>query len=527
MSTTTTTTTTTTMAPEAKAIAGAFDSSFRFRRAEQKLVPVGQPTSDSLDSPIPIPRRFAPQLVETTRRSRRDGDTGLRQADRTDATPYARHGYSGLRSHVRRRNAKNVHAETVAAASNKTDDEVETEAHDAVLDVFLNSRPRGGGAAHFHLHGDDDTAWESQLSFGPGLGDEPRRTATDMGRGRWHGAQEDAERERPASVERGVESEPECAQPGWTSAHKERRVTECPAQVSVAGNDTPLVAPKPRAPFREKPAAIDVTAEKGLDPELEVMRRAASPPLLGEDLVFPRCESPEMCRLTTDLPFSQRATEEKRRDPTQKCGLWGGYCFNREEETSPVVDANKLTPPGNSGLWPGRSSGPRIGAPSPPPTPRGMWASPRSPRPPSQGPNRFQHIPVQRVEPPTVKPSLSPEEKERHIEAEFTDGFVTQLYNYLSLGYPVTARAFDEELATMSGVTVEELRARDEEVMRRGHVCDTEVEQCPAEKQCPRWRALKEYVKEWARGQEDLDRSRNGVVGLGVGVWGGGGSWRP
>lgn len=507
---TTTTTTTTTMATEAKTITTAFDHSFRLRGAEQKLAPPEQPTLDLPDDAIQAPRRLAPQLVETTRRSRRDGDTGLRQADRTDATPYARRGYSGLRSRVRRRNARNVRATVGGAASSKGKEEAETKTHDAALDVFPNSRPREGGAAHFYFHSDDDTASESCLSFG-----EPRRRSTDMG---WrHGAQEDRVREGPASVpvvERDAESEPECALPKWTVADKKRRVTKCPAQVTIAVNDAPLLAPKPRAPFRAKPAAINTAADKGADPEFEVMRRAASPPLLGDGLVFPRCESPETCRLTTDLPYTQRAAEEKRRDPTQKCGLWGGYCFNKEE-ASPVVDANKLTPPGNSGLWPGRGSGPRMDAPSPPPTP------------PSQGLNPFQSVSMQRVEPPAAKPPPSPEEKERQIEAEFTDGFVTQLYNYLSLGYPVTARAFDEELSAMSGVAVEELRARDEEIMRRGHVCDTEIERCPAERQCPRWRALRDYVKEWARGQEDLERGRNGVAGMGVGVWGGRGSWRP
>lgn len=508
---TTTTTTTTTMATETKTIATAFDRSFRLRGAEQKPVPIELPILDVPDDLTRAPRRFAPQLVETTRRSRRDGDAGLRQADRTDAIPYARRGYSGLRSRMRRRNARNLRA-----ASNKGRQGTEAKVHDAALDVFPNSQPREGDAAHFYFYSDDDTASESCLSFHPALGEETRRRSTDM---EWlHVLQDSAEREDPASVlvvERDVESEPECALPKWTAADKKRRVTKCPAQVTIAVNDAPLLAPKPRARFREKPAAINTTAGEGVDPEFEVMRRAASPPLLGDGLVFPRCESPETCRLTTDLPFTQRAAEEKRRDPTQKCGLWGGYCFKKEEKASPVVDANKLTPPGNSGLWGGKASGPRNDAPTPPPTP------------PSQGLNPFQNVLVQRVEPPAAKPAPSPEEKERRIEAEFTDGFVTQLYNYLSLGYPVTARAFDEELSAMSGATVEELRAEDEEVMRRGHVCDTEVERCPAERQCPRWRALREYVKEWARGQEDLETGRKGVVGLGVGIWGGRGSWRP
>lgn len=540
MSTTTTITTTTTMASEVKRISG-FDRTLRLLGVEQKLAPLEPNTNTTTTTttntlntpatPVRAPRRLEPQLVETTRRSRRDGDSGLRPADRTDATPYTRHGYSDLWSRMRRRNARNLRTparDTVRSGQGKGG--AKKKACDAALDIFPNSRPRTGGAAHFYFLSDDDTASESQLSFGPGLDNEVRRRSTDMSWWQGPSSQDGIQSEGPAvpAVDaRDVESEPECPVPRRTPADAKRRLTETHVQVSTS--NVLLLAPKPRAPFREKPAAINTAAEKAVDPEFEVMRRAASPPLLGGDLVFPRCESPETCRLTTDVPFAQCALEARKRDPTQKCGLWGGYCFKVKEEAPSVVDANKLTPPGHAGLWPGRgSTGPQAHAdvPSPPPTPRGMWAALRTPTPPSQGLNPFQNIPVP-MEPPAepAKTPLTPEEKERRVEAEFTDAFVTQVYNYLSLGYPVTARDFDDELSASSGISVEELRSQDEEVMRRGHVCDFEVEKCPAERQCPRWRALKEYVKGWARGQENLDVGRK--WGAGVGVWGARGSWRP
>ena len=48
------------------------------------------------------------------------------------------------------------------------------------------------------------------------------------------------------------------------------------------------------------------------------------------------------------------------------------------------------------------------------------------------------------------------------IEEDFGDDFITQVYNYLSLGYPSIARMFDEELSTISKIPVSELRQDDQ-----------------------------------------------------------------
>ncbi|KAJ9652312.1 hypothetical protein H2201_009228, partial [Coniosporium apollinis] len=56
------------------------------------------------------------------------------------------------------------------------------------------------------------------------------------------------------------------------------------------------------------------------------------------------------------------------------------------------------------------------------------------------------------------------------IDEEFDDGFITQVYNYLSLGYPSLARKFDEELSRISGTSITELRQDDALANARGYI---------------------------------------------------------
>jgi hypothetical protein len=92
---------------------------------------------------------------------------------------------------------------------------------------------------------------------------------------------------------------------------------------------------------------------------------------------------------------------------------------------------------------------------------------------------------------------------EQTIEEDFGDDFVTQVYNYLSLGYPSMARPFDEELSKISHISISELRHDDHLASSRGYIRlgkdgnlkDTEI----TEETCMRWRALRVYIQEWAR----------------------------
>ncbi|KAJ8105665.1 hypothetical protein ONZ43_g7335 [Nemania bipapillata] len=138
-------------------------------------------------------------------------------------------------------------------------------------------------------------------------------------------------------------------------------------------------------------------------------------------------------------------------------------------------------------------------------------------------------------------------EREEAILAEFDDAFVTQVYNYLSLGYAATARAFDDELSKISGICVEELRKDDNVKVGKGFMRQMEIspsrgntdsssssssasssgdEQMVPDQPLengkrprhkpPRWRALKLYIREWARQHPSF----NGDDDSGPPAWG-------
>jgi hypothetical protein len=96
-------------------------------------------------------------------------------------------------------------------------------------------------------------------------------------------------------------------------------------------------------------------------------------------------------------------------------------------------------------------------------------------------------------------------ERDEKIASEFDDEFITQVYNYLSLGYPAMARSFDEELSKISRVTVEDLCRDDEKQMAKGHMLEMDLNDTLENGRCPRWKALKTYITEWARQHPDLD----------------------
>lgn len=98
-------------------------------------------------------------------------------------------------------------------------------------------------------------------------------------------------------------------------------------------------------------------------------------------------------------------------------------------------------------------------------------------------------------------------ERDEKIAAEFDDAFVTQVFNYLSLGYPSMARGFDEELGKISSVAIDELTSYDAAAAGvKGYLLEASADvTIPDEERCPRWRALKTYIYEWARQHPDLD----------------------
>jgi hypothetical protein len=85
---------------------------------------------------------------------------------------------------------------------------------------------------------------------------------------------------------------------------------------------------------------------------------------------------------------------------------------------------------------------------------------------------------------------------------EFDDAFVTQMYNYLSLGYPCVARYYDHELSKVSGIPVSDLRRDDLHTDAKGYVGVTKGSATSGDIEgsvCMRWKALRIYIHQWAR----------------------------
>jgi hypothetical protein len=105
----------------------------------------------------------------------------------------------------------------------------------------------------------------------------------------------------------------------------------------------------------------------------------------------------------------------------------------------------------------------------------------------------------------SLQKNVSPNPRKPTLD-EFDDGFVTQIYNYLSLGYPCLARYYDRELSRISGISIEHLRQDDLQTDAKGYVvASTNASQLS----CMRWKALRLYIHEWARQQPSMEDETN------------------
>jgi hypothetical protein len=282
------------------------------------------------------------------------------------------------------------------------------------------------------------------------------------------------------------------------------------------------------SPFGNPAGFLDAATAKKFanerrDPELERQRREARPPMLGKDIQFPRCQSPEPSRFDPTQGCDAVRTamcylsEQSKAASETGESLWCGQGNGRQTSTTPSLwsNANSRTS-STTGLWGGFCVSVEDKSPRGPTgllTPHHERPNPMSPCP----------TPAMSLLPPTP-PASSPgyftfsgttfaatdfsniDEKlalEQTIEEDFGDDFVTQVYNYLSLGYPSMAWPFDEELSKISHIPVSELRQDDHIASSRGYIRlgkdgnlkDTEI----TEETCMRWRALRVYIQEWAR----------------------------
>lgn len=286
------------------------------------------------------------------------------------------------------------------------------------------------------------------------------------------------------------------------------------------------------------------------DPSLERLRnmhhvnRRQSPPMLGDDLVFRRCPSPKHTKLEPDHLWDlERGTraDDPNRDHTEENGLWRGYCYNADQSSQLAgFDRPQMIQTPQPLLIPGD---PFARAFSMSDVNAALIHDKEEPMPRlhihsaystiSQEKKRRQekkgiHM-LQGLDERLAKEKAAIDLDER-IAAEFDDHFVTQVYNYLSLGYPAMARAYDGELAKISKMPVEALEKDDDAIMdslwgidsgetdgdkpepvkkvkATGHIMldSEEHDGVSEEDRCPRWKALKKYIFEWARQHPDLD----------------------
>ncbi|KAI9819459.1 MAG: hypothetical protein M1827_006907 [Pycnora praestabilis] len=232
---------------------------------------------------------------------------------------------------------------------------------------------------------------------------------------------------------------------------------------------------------------------------LDQMRSAASPPMLGSDIKFPSCQSPKQTRLDVHQ-YPSPLEDVDRRSKEDHSGLWAGN-----------ADRNRYDD--NGGLWMGLCVPDEKAKPSARNTPTGLL-TPAVERDDPFGSLSRPTLPDSYDLPPSppksehasftkLKGIDSVLIVEAEIDREFSDEFVTQVYNFLSIGYPSLARKFDMELSKISRVPIEELRADDKLVNAKGFVGLDEGNGVDVEGvkngKCGRWKALKAYVREWAR----------------------------
>ncbi|KAF1989611.1 hypothetical protein K402DRAFT_401725 [Aulographum hederae CBS 113979] len=272
---------------------------------------------------------------------------------------------------------------------------------------------------------------------------------------------------------------------------------------------------------------------------LKQMQEGARPPMLGGEIEFPRCPSPEPARFDvtqgSDIVRQNMCylTQQTQVEPCDEEGLWHGPKDDEHKPNQrPSLWSTKgsSTPPGG-GLWGGFCKEGMHGM-TPPRGPTGLMT------PAVEGENPFESHNIDAVTqsqnqthllPPSPPPSNSGisslDEKlelERSLEEEFDDSFVTQVYNYLSLGYPSMARQFDDELSKISKVEIKELRQDDQLSTARGYIRlgdeENGKEMGISEQHCARWKALRLYVREWGRQQPRMAPAPSHQAGFGVTV---------
>ncbi|KAL6234285.1 hypothetical protein BDW75DRAFT_168795 [Aspergillus navahoensis] len=222
-----------------------------------------------------------------------------------------------------------------------------------------------------------------------------------------------------------------------------------------------------------------------INSSLTRLRQAASPPMLGGDLIFPQsltpkttiCERPNgVYEVHPDFPSLSGLWSASPRSSAQYDigGLWNGTCKLDGHPTHGVEILSR-------GLVTPRRNVEDDGSGDLDESSKASDLSYRNPQ-------------------YAMRSSRNESNNSDCIDQEFNDAFVTQIYDYLSLGYPSIARYYDHELSKVSGLPVATLRADDLNMDAKGHVGVHDVTNRGAVNGvCMRWNALKLYIHEWAR----------------------------
>jgi len=229
-------------------------------------------------------------------------------------------------------------------------------------------------------------------------------------------------------------------------------------------------------------------------------------------LVFRMCPSPKATKFESD----QRVDTQPKRSENGG-GLWGGYCVADEvgEYISPSRRPVLIQTPQVE-----RSEDPFSSAFA-----TEISGDAKSPR--TNGHSHESGLRMLSGIDERLKAEVVRTKMEQALFAEFDDTFVTQVYNYLSLGYPALARQYDEELARISHISQEDLRADDKKKNAKGHIGLIEAPEGSFKKEGSheygaRWKALRIYILEWGRQHPSMS---NGAAPPAWGVRARRGSW--
>ncbi|KAE8410576.1 hypothetical protein BDV36DRAFT_289462 [Aspergillus pseudocaelatus] len=261
--------------------------------------------------------------------------------------------------------------------------------------------------------------------------------------------------------------------------HKEEAEMRDRAMAGTQGLHLSPVAPLKIMACGKPENHINPDKSRERDRNLGQQKQAKSPPMLGDDLIFPQSLSPEttFCENSHlaecndgfhNFPSLWHAAPHYN-DHCGSEGLWMGTCKRDKHCLTPQDSLSCSTLTSVSHV---QGKG---------------WARPN-------GMLTFED----KAHPKPRKKLELPDEKERgssdgDTEPQIQDGFVTQIYNYLSLGYPCVAHA-------------------------KGYV--SVVENAGTETSvsdvCMRWLALRSYIREWARQQPITveDNSSHGTWGV-------------